>query len=63
MVHYKLQYFGFRGFGEPIRLLFHYVGQHFEDDIINIENWPAYKPSIIDTLIGNAGDQPKCIER
>jgi hypothetical protein len=50
MVHYKLQYFSFRGFGEPIRLLFHYVGQHFEDDIINIENWPAYKPSIVDTL-------------
>ncbi|KAI1711429.1 glutathione S-transferase 1 [Ditylenchus destructor] len=37
---YKLSYFGdVRALGEPIRLLFHYVGQPFEDDRVDRIEW------------------------
>ncbi|KAI1731395.1 glutathione S-transferase 1 [Ditylenchus destructor] len=41
--HYKLTYFDIRALGEPIRLLFRYVGQQFEDNRISWENWPEHK--------------------
>ncbi|VDO93495.1 unnamed protein product [Soboliphyme baturini] len=43
--HYKLTYFDIKGLGEPIRLLFAYVGQPYEDVRVTIEDWPKVKPS------------------
>ncbi|VDP35371.1 unnamed protein product [Soboliphyme baturini] len=43
--HYKLTYFDIKGLGEPIRLLFAYVGQPYEDVRVTIEHWPKVKPS------------------
>lgn len=45
MAQYTLKYFDVRGLGEAIRMLFHYVGQPFEDVRFNHEQWPALKPS------------------
>uniref|UniRef100_A0A914DL21 glutathione transferase n=1 Tax=Acrobeloides nanus TaxID=290746 RepID=A0A914DL21_9BILA len=47
MVQYRLQYFDFRGLGEPIKLLLHYAGIPFKDEMFDIEgNWLGYKPNL-----------------
>ena len=43
MVHYKLTYFNFRGRGEIVRLILAAANQPFEDDRIEMSNWPALK--------------------
>ena len=45
MSTYKLSYFNLTGLGEPIRLLFHYSNTKFEDNRIEMENWPKLKES------------------
>lgn len=42
---YKLNYFDIRGRGEPIRLIFEYAQQKFENKRINLNEWPKLKPS------------------
>ncbi|KAI1692485.1 glutathione S-transferase 1 [Ditylenchus destructor] len=36
---YKFSYFDVRALGEPIRLLFHYVGQPFQDERVDRNEW------------------------
>lgn len=42
---FKLSYFNFKGLGEPIRYLFAYAGQNYEDNRVSQEDWPTIKPS------------------
>lgn len=44
MVHYKIVYFDFRGFGETLRLILEYANQKYEDVRIQKEDWPKFKP-------------------
>lgn len=41
---FKISYFDVRGRAEPIRLIFEDLGVSYEDDLINIEQWPSRKP-------------------
>ena len=43
MVHYKLNYFEFKGRGELIRLIFHAAGQEFDDHRIQHADWHSLK--------------------
>lgn len=42
---FKLFYFDFKALAEPIRYLFAYGGQEYEDVRISREEWPVLKPS------------------
>jgi len=42
---YKLTYFALRGRGEVARLIFAAAGVAYEDDRIEREKWPAFKPN------------------
>uniref|UniRef100_A0A7E4UN59 glutathione transferase n=1 Tax=Panagrellus redivivus TaxID=6233 RepID=A0A7E4UN59_PANRE len=45
MSRYTLNYFDFRGRGEPIRLLFKYAGVEFKDVRIQLADWRKIKPT------------------
>ncbi|XP_045166747.1 probable glutathione S-transferase 7 [Mercenaria mercenaria] len=45
MPSYKFSYFDVRGRGELVRYVFYAAGRDFEDDRIQSENWPSFKPS------------------
>jgi len=51
MPHYKLYYFDIRGLGEPIRLLLNYVGQPYEEERLNLEEWPQHKSSVLEHVL------------
>lgn len=42
---FKLFYFDIKALAEPIRLLFAYGGQEYEDVRVTSEEWPALKSS------------------
>lgn len=42
---YKLTYFNFRGLAETIRFLLAYSEIDYEDNRIDVEQWPELKPS------------------
>lgn len=42
---FKLTYFNIKGLGEPIRYIFAYAGQSYEDFRVSNEEWPSIKPS------------------
>jgi len=44
-MEYKLSYFGMRGRGEVIRMIFSAAGVEFEDERIAREKWPDVKPN------------------
>ncbi|XP_060876817.1 glutathione S-transferase-like [Metopolophium dirhodum] len=43
---YKLTYFNFTALGEPIRFLLSYLNIDFEDNRIEVEQWPSVKHTI-----------------
>ncbi|KAF6208056.1 hypothetical protein GE061_016506 [Apolygus lucorum] len=46
MPTYKLTYFDFKGWGEPIRMFLSYMGVDFEDNRIPVEEWDTLKKTI-----------------
>jgi len=46
MTNYKLSYFDITGLGEPIRFLFAYGGQKFEDHRVKFADWAKIKPEM-----------------
>lgn len=46
MAPYKLVYFNARGRAEPIRLIFAYAGQQYEDVRLDGADWGGYKSSM-----------------
>ena len=45
MPSYTLTYFNFKGRGELMRLIFAAAGQKFTDERVEMQDWPAIKPS------------------
>lgn len=48
---FKLYYFNIRALAEPIRYLFAYGGQAYEDIRVERVDWPNIKPSKFSTLV------------
>ena len=53
MASYKLTYFNLRGRAECARLLFKLAGVDFEDNRIEMKDWPEFKPSKLLFLFSN----------
>ena len=45
---YKINYFTFKGLGEPVRFMLAYGNVEFVDNRVEFEDWPALKPSKTD---------------
>lgn len=45
---YKVNYFTFKGLGEPVRFMLAYGNVEFVDNRIEWEDWPNLKPSNFD---------------
>ena len=45
MAQYKLTYFNKPGRGEPIRLLLAHAQVDYEDERVEMDQWPKLKPS------------------
>ena len=44
---YKINYFTFKGLGEPVRFMLAYGNVEFVDNRVEWEDWPNLKPSKI----------------
>lgn len=48
---FTLFYFNVKALAEPIRFLFAYGGQEYEDVRVTRDEWPALKPSLVTITI------------
>lgn len=48
---FTLFYFNVRALAEPIRFLFAYGGQEYEDVRVTRDEWPSLKPSKLPTTV------------
>lgn len=51
---FTLFYFNVKALAEPIRFLFAYGGQEYEDVRVTRDEWPALKPSMLAQKMGSS---------
>lgn len=51
---FTLFYFNVKALAEPIRFLFAYGGQEYEDVRVTRDEWPALKPSMLPQKMGSS---------